>query len=158
MNVLRKILISSTLFILSAFFSLALAQQNKDNTPYLAMKKTLCFGTCPEYYIKITKKGEVTYKGQRFMPKIGSYTKTLSKEKTDSLFTFAKKAKLHKKLDIYDRKVTDMPTTFLEYFDGKKTKKITDRCAAPLPIPTLEGMIHVIALDTLNWTPIPTGK
>ncbi len=44
----------------------------------IAIERAGCFGRCPVYFATISADGQITYKGEKFVDKIGTYTGHIS--------------------------------------------------------------------------------
>lgn len=114
---------------------------------FLTMERTPCFGKCPSYKITIFNTGKVDYEGFTFAVKEGKYTKTLTQKQLSEIKSQLDVIKLFELEDVYDSKVTDIPSTHLYVeFNGKK-KKILDRVGAPKELKQFEKLIDFIVID-----------
>ena len=139
---IRQSIIVSTLFISSMFLcsscrTKALAQksevQQKKETKELLieMSKTMCFGRCPVYEIRIYDDGSCMYTGKLNVEKIGSYTKTIEADELRALQNAFEENKFMEMKDEYVAQVSDISTTWISFTKGKKSKKIKDLIGAP---------------------------
>ena len=111
----------------------------------IEMSKTACFGKCPVYTISIDGKGNAVYTGKQNVDKIGEYKKTFSAEEVNALIDAFEKSNFWDYEDEYTEKVTDVPTTYISYTRGTKTKKIKDYFGAPDSLKKLENAVEALA-------------
>ena len=52
-----------------------------EKTPFLAMRRTPCYGKCPTYKLNIFSNGDIIYQGIRFVEKLGLYKSTIDIKK-----------------------------------------------------------------------------
>lgn len=114
------------------------------------MTKTACYGKCPVYKITIQGNGKAIFEGQKNVDKIGKYEKLFSKEEIENLIKKFEEVKFFEFKDEYSAKVTDLPTTYLEFTHKGQTKKIKDYYDAPTELKNLEKMIESIA-NSSGW-------
>lgn len=105
---------------------------------YLILERTPCYGTCPTFKLEVDPKGVVKYEGKRFVPNLGSFTKTLPEEVLQKIYERLKGAELFKYQDNYDQPgVSDLPTCKLHYRAGGKLKEISMRANTPKELDAL---------------------
>ena len=92
--------------------------------PFIMVKTTGCFGTCPIYTFKITDEGRANYEGERFVAVEGKKEKKYSKREVEGLFQAFENADFFSYKDEYKGNITDLPSTYLTYNDGKREKRI----------------------------------
>ncbi len=124
--------------------------ENGDNYMVISMKKTPCYGSCPVYEIEIYSNLEVKYKGERFVDKTGAYNSRISTSQLEDLKTAFNDAGFFEMEDEYVSSVTDLPTTYVFFSDGKKSKKIKDYTGAPEALKLIESKIAEL-LETQKW-------
>ncbi len=122
-----------------------------DNFLVISMKKTACYGSCPVYEIEIFSNLEVKYLGEKFVDKTGKYTARITQQHLDDLKSTFDEAAFFEMEDEYVSAVSDLPTTYVYYSDGKKFKKIKDYTGAPEELKSLERKISEL-LNTLKWS------
>jgi hypothetical protein len=118
---------------------------------YIEMKKTVCYGRCPIYTVRISTDGQATYEGEKNVMKHGKFVKTFSASEVNALFDqFNKSDILNLKDEYDDKRISDLPSTIITYNYNGKTKKIVDRYNGPEELKTLEGLIEQMA-DSEGW-------
>ena len=117
---------------------------------YVTVKTTGCFGTCPIYEFTIKGNGEATYNGDRFVDVEGEKSKTFSVEQTNSLFGAFESADYWSFKDEYSGNVTDLPSTFLTYSHGGRTKKIRLHLDVPEKLVGLSKLVKSFA-NSEKW-------
>jgi len=90
----------------------------KAKMAFFTFRKTACFGDCPVYDVTIDAKGNVTYKGLKYVNVKGERKFTL----TEKEFTTLKEKLANNNFSEYKRKydnpnITDLPSTFISHKD-----------------------------------------
>ena len=116
----------------------------------MMMERTTCMGDCPAFVFNVYPDGSATYEGKSNVMLIGNYTTTISVEQLDILKNSFNEAEFFKFADVYSANITDLPTTFIYYNDGKQSLKITDYYGAPEPLTGLEAKV-VSFIEALDW-------
>ena len=143
----RLIFLSCLLITLSCKSS---KQSASNEFPMIMMEKTACMGTCPVYVFNVYPDGTATYKGTQNVTNIGEFTAKLTEEQLNGLKNSFDEADFFNFANVYSANVTDLPTTFIYYHNGKENSKVTDYFDAPEALKALEKEVErVIAL--LNW-------
>ena len=144
-----------TLFVFLVFFVSSceppLEEYQYEMANFIELKKDPCFGTCPVYNIKINGKGEATFNGKRNVSKDGTWYRVLSASETNELFKAFESSNFWAFKDEYTAPVTDLPTTWVTFVLGEKSKTIKDYHGAPEALNALEEMVEQIAEDEENW-------
>lgn len=88
---------------------------------------TMCFGTCPVFELAIKKDGSASYKGLKFVERLGDYKLHLNNSDLIYFNNLIKNIHAESLNNEYTVDYTDAQTAYLaiEYSDGKK-KQITD--------------------------------
>ena len=118
--------------------------------PIITIEKTACYGTCPAYLFKAYPDGSVTYTGKDYVKLVGEYKAIISKEELANIKTLLDEADYFSFANVYSANITDLPTTYLYYDDGKQNKKITDYHGAPESLKKLEQDLETL-INAINW-------
>lgn len=110
------------------------------------VERTACFGTCPIFVMNINNKGEVDYKGVKFVKNEGHFTKKLPTATFKMLVEQVQNSKVWEQKDSYDNQgISDLPSLVFSCTLGGKQKKILCRYGCPAEITTLvrniEGLV-----------------
>lgn len=124
-----------------------------DQTPLITMEKTVCFGTCPVYQIRIYNNGLAEYSGEMHVRKIGQYRRQLPSETISELIRSFERADFYALKDEYVADVTDLPTTYLTFQHNGKFKKVKDLIDAPQQLIDLENQVAAIA-ESPDWVKV----
>lgn len=117
----------------------------------ITLRRTACFGTCPDYSLEITGDGKVNYEGFDFVGVKGRQTAQVPakdvKELVDEFFAIG----YFELKDSFVEPVTDLPsrTTSLSV-DGKK-KSVYNYAGGPEGLKGLEDKIDQVAKSE-QWT------
>lgn len=127
------------------------SKQNTSNEfPIVMMEKTACFGACPAFLFNVYPDGTATYTGTRYVENIGEFTATLTEEQLLYLKNTFEEADFFKFADVYSANITDLPTTFIYYHNGKENLKVTDYYGAPETLKVLEDKVQEF-IDSIDW-------
>ena len=118
--------------------------------PIITIEKTICFGTCPAYLFKAYPDGSVTYTGKDYVELVGEYKASISKEELANIKTLFDEADYFSFANVYSANITDLPTTYLYYDNGKQNKKITDYHGAPESLKKLEEDVEAL-INSIAW-------
>lgn len=122
-----------------------------DETVFIELKKDPCFGVCPVYSFKIEGKGIASFTGMRNVEKEGEWSRQLSPDETNAIFSAFQQSKFSEFQDEYTSQVTDLPTTWITYHDGATTKTIKDYYGSPAALKDLEKMVETLAEEDTGW-------
>jgi hypothetical protein len=145
-----------TFLILSASLLLAISCQSQKKTtnqqftaenPVIVLQKTVCFGSCPVYTLKINGDGKAELKAEQHLPNLGNFTKTLPPETVQELVNDFDKIQFFSLKDEYTGAITDLPTTYISFTYQGKSKKIRDYYGAPESLKNLEKKIAEFVSD-----------
>jgi len=114
------------------------------------MEKTTCYGECPAYKFDVYPDGEVTYTGHKFVDRLGQYKGKISEDQLSELKTAFDQAGFFDFANVYSASLTDLPTTFIYYDNGKQNSKITDYYGAPEALKSLEQFIEDY-IESIDW-------
>ena len=126
-------------------------RKTSDPDIVLSFKQSACFGTCPIYVMTIDENGHVRYEGERFVDKVGVYTKDLSQDEQKELFKYLKDFEWELFKDEYRTQVTDLPSIIVHYRTKKVDKKITITGEHPKELDVLTQKIQAIANHKDGW-------
>jgi len=101
----------------------------------ITLRRTPCFGTCPDYTVTIDAKGRVSYDGRRFVRVMGHQTDTIPRASVVALVETIDRIGFFGLKTLYTKNVTDLPTTFVTITRNGETKTVEDYLGAP------EGLI-----------------
>ena len=135
--------------IFSSFLTAEPTIQNKPlvkESIFMTMERTPCFGKCPNYKITIFNTGNVIYEGYKFALKEGKYRRKLTEGQLIEITNQLEAIKLFELKDVYDSKITDIPSCMLFFnYNGEK-KKILDRDGAPDKLKRFEKFIDALII------------
>ena len=147
---MTRILLLSTLILFVGCKSTSVSSDA--NPPIIMMEKTACMGTCPTYKFEVFLDKTAKYIGKDNVKNIGEFTTTLTDVQLDMLKNSFAKADYFTLANVYSAAVTDLPSTFIYYTNGKQNLKITDYYGAPERLKILENKIEEF-IGSLEWQP-----
>lgn len=123
-------------------------------TAVITLRRTSCYGTCPDYALKISGDGRVTYIGERFVSVVGPLHYTIGREKLLELVQQFKRGEFYSLKNEYRYPVTDNPTTIITISLGGQDKKVVDyegtRLGMPQSVTDLERAVDGAA-EIRRW-------
>jgi hypothetical protein len=90
------------------------------------------------------------YKGDSNVEKLGDYEKSIPDDELAKLADAFEKNKFFDMKDEYTSQITDVPSRYVSYSIGGKSKKIKDRYNAPAELKEIEKLLDAIA-DSDGW-------
>ena len=119
--------------------------------PLLVMKRTACYGTCPQYTISIYNNGLVRYNGKMFVDKIGCFESSLSDKLINNIKLELNNVQFFTFQNEYDAHVTDVPSIILQVSLKGKKHEVIDRFNGPLELKRVHKMIDDIVDSLEEW-------
>jgi hypothetical protein len=142
------------------FGAIALASCAPVETPasegpiMITLQRTVCFGFCPAYTVRITGEGEVTYIGERFVNAVGERHATIPRADVERLLHRFEEAGFMQLRDEYRAHVTDLPTYTITLERNGRTKGVLDyggiSAGMPAAVRDLQDEIDRVA-NTAQW-------
>jgi hypothetical protein len=118
-----------------------------DDDLLIELQRTPCYGSCPVYTVKIDKKGKGLFEGKENVENIGRFSFSLSQEELMELEDAFLQVDFYQLRNIYERQVSDLPTTYITYNKDGNRKKIMDYYGAPEELRSLENNIETLVLS-----------
>ncbi len=131
-----------------------LAKWQADQKPVITMKRTMCYGTCPAYKLAVYRNGTVEYEGKQFVRIKGHRTAFIGKEKVEQLISDFRKARFFSLQDVYENRMTDMPSVILSFTDNGVTKTVIHHRGSrtvPEQLFSLEQKVDTV-VNSKQWT------
>ncbi|WP_161626049.1 DUF6438 domain-containing protein [Hugenholtzia roseola] len=158
-NTFQPSFFASLLFIFSLLLSFTACNKSgkdkasQDSALVVQMRKTPCFGQCPTYEIKVFENGYVWLKGEKHIEQIGTFEAKIGKKELAVLKDKFEANKFWDLDEAYEKTMTDLPTTYLRYTSGSKSKEVRRTGDAPENLTNLEDVVADL-LKSLKWTKI----
>lgn len=122
----------------------------KREAEFASIRRTPCYGRCPEYTITIYPNGKVEYLGVRFVDKVGKFSATVTPDVLESVKAKAKELGYFEMEDVYKSEVSDFPTCITSITIDGKTKRVVNESAGPENLATFEKFLDETFLN-LRW-------
>lgn len=120
----------------------------------ISLQRTICFGTCPAYMVRITGDGEVIYTGERFVNVTGEQRARIPREDVQRLLERFDAVGFDNLRDAYRGQMTDLPTTTIRLTRNGSTKVVLDyggvSAGMPATVRDLQAEIDRVA-GTARW-------
>ena len=136
------------IFILSCSLTL---NSPLDTAPFITMKRTPCYGECPQYMISIYESGVVVYNGVRFVSKIGCFKSSIKIQQINYIKLLLDEIEFFNLDEEYISDITDIPSVITEVFINGNRHKVHDRLKAPEKLKNLYKEIDLIVDSVLSW-------
>lgn len=124
-----------------------------NDTLFAKIERGACFGTCPIYVLEIYKSGYAVYTGKRFTEKTGIFEAQVTADEMKQLLQKAEDIKFAEMNDVYDGKVTDLPSTTTSIVINGKLKTVYRRYNFPREILKFEELFDAL-IEAHEWTKI----
>jgi Domain of unknown function (DUF6438)/Ankyrin repeats (many copies) len=132
---------------------------NAQGDPVITLRRTNCFGTCPNYWVEIFEDGLVKYTGTQFVQVIGERRGVIPREAVEKLVADFLRIDYFSLSDSYETYrdpkgrvwvISDLPTTYTSLRIGNRKKTVKDYAFAPDSLRELEWEIDRIT-NTHRW-------
>jgi uncharacterized protein DUF6438/ankyrin repeat protein len=118
---------------------------------FVQLQRTICFGSCPAYTVKIRADGEVDWKGDVSVSLRGEARDKIGPDQARSLIEKFRAAGFWGLCDGYTLGITDMPTFLTTVGIGGQEKRVSDYAdGAPAWLRELDRKVDELA-DTHRW-------
>lgn len=118
------------------------------NISSVTMRRTACFGRCPEYKIEITRNGQVTYTGIRNVKDTGVYTRNIGYIKAMQIISKLNNNKVDTCRNLYDNRIPDLPGIIYQVAYKDSTKRISNAEWGPAYLKEIAEQIDAIGKPT----------
>lgn len=119
----------------------------------MQLERTACMGPCPVDRLTVYTDGRLEYEGGENAPRAGLYRGQLSEAERQQLVATFEAANFFGFQDNYVATVSDLPTKYLTYWQGSRSKRIRDYAGAPAALKALEvELITLIKADRWQQT------
>ncbi len=119
---------------------------------YVHIARTPCYGRCPIDKVEAYGDGKVRYTGERFVPRLGTYTRQLTPDETKKLEQMLRESAFEKYDTLYDNPgISDLPSLVLMYRLDGESRRITCRAACPPDLPGKIERIRAFLSDEGNF-------
>tara|TARA_B100000902_G_C27134971_1_gene825560 strand:- start:459 stop:830 length:372 start_codon:yes stop_codon:yes gene_type:complete len=115
------------------------------------MKRTACYGTCPQYQVSIYNNGDVKYEGLNFVEKIGCYSSSISRNKINNIKDQINNVNFFSLDSVYNAPMTDVPSVILEVNLDCKSFQVVDRFNGPKGLKEFQKFIDLIVNSIMQW-------
>ena len=132
-------------------FTSSAEELNELDSPFLFFERTACYGTCPQYIVKIYTSREIIYHGKMFVDKIGCFSSVLSLEQLSLLKTFINEVNFFSLEEKYDAFVSDLPSIITEVSINNEKHRVIDRFNGPVELEKIYQFIDESIMSIENW-------
>src|SRR5262245_16370323 len=140
----RSLLAAGALLMLASVAIAATPQAGPESIE-ISIKRTPCFGMCPEYEVVIHGDGTVKYTGRTNVRVEGEQTWKIDPAAVRALAREMEQAGYFDLEDEYTAHVTDLPTTYTSLTIGARAKTVKNYFGAPQKLKDLEKRIEEVS-------------
>lgn len=123
----------------------------------ISLQRTPCFGQCKAYTINVYRSGYATFNGRSNVELEGLHHARVGLDTLRTLLAEAERIGFYQLDDVYDRNVTDLPSSILRLVGNGKDKRVVGRVGTPENFTRFftkaEEMLFPIA-----WRPAPKAE
>ena len=134
-------------YILTSFF---FSQPSLDQ-PIFSLTKTACYGTCPQYKLRLFDNGLIIYEGKMFVEKTGCFQFHISISQLNELLKLINEVNYFELDSLYDANVSDVQSIITEFKYKNQEKKIIDRFKGPKDLEKIYKLIDHYVESNDNW-------
>lgn len=129
----------------------------KADSLVFTLQRTPCFGTCKEYVFNVYRSGYATYDGHANVEPAGKHYAYIGLDVAKALLDDAERSGFFTLQDVYDRDVTDLPSSIMRVVGKGKDKRVVARVGTPESFKQLFGRAEE-TLFSMPWKPLPQTK
>lgn len=123
---------------------------NPNDSLFIKLEKTACFGICPTYTAHIYKSGFALLNGKKNVDYIGIYRVWFSPDEMKEIEAKLVDLDFQSLEDSYDGPVSDIPSTNLEISYLGQHKHIKGRWQVPEKLDAFNDYLHDL-IESKNW-------
>ena len=124
---------------------------------FLRFKRTPCYGTCPWFEVVILQNGLATYKGEKFVDKIGTFQTTFTPAELKNILRYAyiiNFFELPDTLPPFRQPPADLPKTIVFIQHSGRAKQVVDnKMDTPAEVTGFENYVDNL-INAKNWVQI----
>jgi hypothetical protein len=134
--------------------------KKKNDIISVSMRRTGCYGKCPDYIVKIDNTGMATYTGNRFVTDTGTFQKNIGATQAMTIINEANTYQVDTCQDSYYNRISDLPGIILTVQYATHTKRINNAHFGPHFLVALAGDIELAGkkTDSTGWSKVSAGK
>lgn len=120
----------------------------------ITLQRTPCFGTCPTFVINVYRSGYATYEGRAHVEREGMFYTHIGADTLSRILADAERSGFYQLNDVYDRDVSDLPSSILRLVGNGKDKRVLARMGTPESFKLLFGRVEELLIP-VAWKPLP---
>jgi hypothetical protein len=123
----------------------------------VSMRRTGCYGRCPDYSIEINSDGTTIYTGRMFVTDTGTFRKNIGTERAATILAEAAAYRLDTCQNLYQSRIADLPGMIITVQYNTQVKTINNANFGPAFLRTLAADIDKAGgkTDDNGWKKIP---
>ncbi|MEZ4991441.1 MAG: DUF6438 domain-containing protein [Saprospiraceae bacterium] len=122
----------------------------EDLEKVVSMSMGPCYGNCPVYTLTVYNNGVVSYEGERFTERRGTYIRDIGRKALKSLKQELVAANLWEFPSAFKSQIPDLATVTIEYFEDGRSKVIRGKDGRPPQVLKIQELLEQIA-DEGDW-------
>ena len=147
---MKKVIFALSVILLFSTVATAFRVKQSKHISSITLRRTGCYGTCPDYSIEIKKDGSAIFTGYRFTKDSGVFQKKLKKEEVQKIMQMVQTYRLDTCKDRYPYMIADIPIFYFVIQYSKKNKKIDNATFGPFFLKDIANEMDRIANKTNN--------
>lgn len=122
------------------------------NITSLTMRRSGCYGKCPEYSITINSNGMAKYTGGRNAELQGVFEKNIGAENAQKLLQECANDRIDTCADMYKVRFVDLPGLHFTFTINGKEKRVMNAHAGPSYFITISEEVDRLGMPDGSWT------
>lgn len=128
----------------------ATGNTQKSTKVVFSLEKTACYGTCPVFKMTIFENDSLVFEGERFVGSLGIHSQKIATGTVEQLKATFREAHFFNFQKEYRANISDLPTTYIAFYDKSQALKITDYHGSPESLKKLEQLLIDLVADKVN--------
>ena len=126
-------------------------QNDINQIPLIKMKRTACYGRCPQYEISIYNNGLIKYNGKAFVDRLSCFQAVLNANIIMEIKLHLESINFFQLDTAYISAVTDIPSVITEVNFDNKRHRIVDRLNGPRELKKIYSLIDSVYANVPEW-------
>ena len=126
-------------------------QNDINQIPLIKMKRTACYGTCPQYEISIYENGLIKYNGKAFVDRLSCFQAVLNTNIIMEIKLHLESINFFQLDTAYISAVTDIPSVITEFNLDNKRHRVVDRLNGPRELKKIYSLIDSVYANVPEW-------
>lgn len=130
---------------------------NQADSLVILLQRTPCFGQCKAYILKVYRSGYATYDGRANVELEGLHQTRIDLNTLRTLLAEAERNGFYQLNEVYDRDVTDLPSSIMRLVGNGKDKRVAGRVGTPESFTRFFARAEDMLIPG-PWKPVPKAE